>query len=123
MNRNSMIRSAAAALLSVAAMSSMAGPASDAGYQTYRRVVLGDSQVAQPAAPVSRTQVVPGPNAAHLVYLGVDRDEAIAQTRSAGEHPTVRTDGPEQAMNATQIYRRAVLGEDVVATIQTNRAN
>ena len=124
MNRQSVIRSAAATLFAVAAVSAIAAPAANAGHDTYRRVVLGDTPVAKAAAQPAQTRVVPGPYAAHLIYLGIDRDQAVARARSVGEQATLQAVAPaQQGLNAAQVYRRAVLGDVVASAAGPARAH
>lgn len=84
-----------------------AAPA-DASYETYRHVVLGDSnaRVVQAAQPADST--VPGPYAQYLIYTGVSRERALEAARARGETPTLRQDAPSAAkLSPYQAYQRA----------------
>ncbi len=95
MNRTLLIRSAATALTLLGLSSAMAASASASGYDLYDRVARNNAhnnamaaQMRPAAAPES---VVPGPYARHLIYLGVDADQAIRQARAVGEQATAET--------------------------------
>ncbi len=92
-----------------------AAPA-DASYETYRHVVLGDSNahVAQAAQPADN--VVPGPYAQYLIYTGVSKERALDAARARGETPTLQQAAPSAAkLNPYQAYQRAT-GQVVVST-------
>lgn len=92
------------------------------GEKTYRCVVLGETS-ACPAPMPQRSawieeRVEPGPVAKHYMYLGMDRDDAIAQAGEQGEQPVrrlVRMSMPE--MSGAEKYAR-VLGHGPSARVE-----
>ncbi|MES1162443.1 MAG: hypothetical protein ABUL50_05220 [Rhizobacter sp.] len=97
MIRTTLLRTAA--LLALAGASSVwAQTMANDSTADYRRIVNGDTHASPPPAA---TRVVPGPNARHLIYLGVDTPEAIAQARALGEQPMVTTTVPSARMRGT----------------------
>ena len=101
-----------------------AGP-NDPGYDTYRRVVLGDSSVAsQPGSSntVGENTVVLGSYGQYLRFLGMsDRDAAAAAERT-GEVATVvalRAGNPN--LTGYALYRRAVLGHSETGSARDRR--
>lgn len=83
---NTSLRTAALAATLLAALSAHAG---DAGQDTYRRVVLGDSSVAQPAPQAESARVVPGSYARYMIKNGMPAEQALQIARDAGESPSV----------------------------------
>ena len=76
----------AAALFTLAGASSIfAQSLGLAGDTVYRRHMLRDPSAAAPAA------LLPGPNAQHLIYLGLDSREAIERAGAQGELPLTAT--------------------------------
>lgn len=105
---NTSLRTAALAATLFAALSAHAG---DAGQDTYRRVVLGDSNVAvQPAAESVTERVVPGSYARYLIKNGMPVEQALATARDAGETPTVERQPAVAARELTgfERYERAM---------------
>jgi hypothetical protein len=121
MKLNTLSHVAAATLLAFAgATSAMAQPTADSGYSAYRRVVLGDSTVAQTQAEQGPTRVVPGSYARHLIFLGVDQRDAIETARSVGEQPTIEAIAPSgQRLSAVQLYQTRFGIGTSVATLKT----
>jgi hypothetical protein len=102
------LRTAALAATLFAALSAHAG---DAGQDTYRRVVLGDSSVAAQPAPAAATErVVPGSYARYLIKNGMDVNQALAIARDAGETPTVERQPAVAAreLSGFERYERAM---------------
>lgn len=117
-----MNRFIATTLLSVVASTVLARPASasdDTGYQSYRRVVLGESAVA-PAGQATTASLDaggnPGAYARYLIHLGLSERDAMA--RAAGvdgaESSAVRrTSEAPIALDSRELYERAVLGHTI----------
>jgi len=98
-----------AALLALAgASSAWAHPMADDSAVDYRRVVNGDTHASPPQAA---TRVVPGPNARHLIFLGVDTQQAIEQARATGEEPMIVSTMPAARKSATghDLYDRIAM--------------
>ena len=80
-----------------------AGPALAAG------VVPGDSTTIRTAGThvVPPSNVAPGPIASHLIYLGVSRDQAIAEARQHGEQPQVAVaQASSRARSSVESYQQ-----------------
>jgi hypothetical protein len=105
---------ATAALLSTALFAAVPAHA-DASYDTYRRVVLGDSSIAAPApAAAGRTELVAGPVAQHLIYAGASKTDAIATAARIGERANYRNvaaSGSQVQLTPAQAYAK-YLGND-----------
>ncbi len=106
--------SAAAALFGT--LLAAAAPAhADASYDTYRRVVLGDTSIAAPAkAEATGVKVVPGPYAQYLIYTGVSTTDAVAAASRIGEQAVYRNvlpAAPQRQLTAAEAYAR-YLGND-----------
>jgi len=55
---------------------------------------------------VDSSNVVPGPIASHLVYLGESRDQAIADAREQGEQPRIaQADTGKRARSSFETYQ------------------
>jgi len=107
MIRTTLLRTAA--LLALAgASSAWAHPMADDSAADYRRVVNGDTHASPPQAA---TRVVPGPNARHLIYLGVDTQQAIEQARATGEEPMTVGTAPAARKSAAghDLYDRIAM--------------
>lgn len=81
-------RTGGIALLAFAALRPAA--AADDGYARYACRVDGISEACAPVlhdAALQRPHALPSPYAAYLIDLGVDRGEAVARARAAGEGP------------------------------------
>ena len=93
------------------ATAAQAAPGADASYQTYRRVMLGESTVGaerQDTSDVQADNYVPGPYAQYLVHIGQSKEQAIATARSRGEAPTVREEVHAQTPRTPfELYQRA----------------
>ncbi|MGE0671475.1 MAG: hypothetical protein AB7O64_00315 [Methylibium sp.] len=108
-----------ATTLALAAGSALAGgngEPQDHGYAVYRQVVLGDTSINAASAPawsrVGDTRVL-GSYAQYLVYLGLSKNDAIAQAERAGEHATqadrsVAVERPQ--FSSHERYQSTVLG-------------
>ena len=100
-----------ASALLVAALSSLSMQANAGDESTYRRVVLGQSDlVSQPAAQQAQDAVklAPGSYARYLIAVdGKSQAEAIAQARDAGEHQEVQIVKPvrEAAKTSHERYQ------------------
>lgn len=106
---------AAAAAISTAALLA-AGPAqASAGYDQYRRVVLGDTTISAPvAASTTRVQLVPGSYAQYLISNGTSKSEAIATAARNGESASYRAvavSAPQPKLTPAQAYAK-YLGND-----------
>lgn len=86
-------------------------------------VVAGDSSTYPTAGTriVSEPNLQPGPIAAHLIYLGVDRDDAIAEAGAQGERARTPKAVPvAQVRSSYQTYEN-VLGLSPVGTQPTRK--
>lgn len=80
----------------------------------YRCAVLGESlepcvSAAPPLQSHVEARIEPGPQAAYLMHLGVDKATAIEQARVHGESPTLlRLRITPQVLSGEALYRRAL---------------
>jgi hypothetical protein len=81
------------------------GPSGDTQYQRY---LLDDPSVHRMPASEAAARLIPGPNAQHLIHLGVEPRVAIEQARALGEQPQVaRTvSAAELPINGYDMYAR-----------------
>ena len=93
----------------VVALSGFSMQANAGDESTYRRVVLGQSDlVSQPAAQEAQgaVKLVPGSYARYLITVnGKSEAQAIAQARDAGEHPDVQIVQPVREVAKTSHER------------------
>jgi len=93
------------------ATAAQAAPGADASYQTYRRVMLGETVAGTERQDTSNAQAdkfQPGPYAQYLIHTGKNKEEAIAAARARGEVPTVREEIHAQTPRTPfELYRRA----------------
>lgn len=96
--------------------------ANDPGYNTYRRVVLGDSTVAsQPGSSnkVGENTVVLGSYGRYLRFLGMsDRDAAVAAERTGELATVVAVGAGSPSLTGYALYRRAVLGHSETGSVR-----
>lgn len=95
----------------------MAQSGPDAGYKTYRCVVLGDSEAcSNPTAqsPVRLEERIElGPMAKYYLHLGMERDDAIARAREGGEDSARRlVHVTSPVLTGRQAYNR-LMGKSV----------
>lgn len=88
---------------------------SDPGYASYRRVVLGDTNVVvvENKTRCEDGRWMPGSYARYLIHNGTSDAEAVRQAQSIGERPEWVRCGTTQArptLNGYELYQRAVLG-------------
>jgi hypothetical protein len=86
--------------------------------------IAGDSTTYPTAGTrvISESNVRPGPNASHLIFLGESRDEAIADARVQGEQPTaLKAEPVRQARSSFQTYED-VEGLSPVGTQPTRKS-
>jgi hypothetical protein len=87
-------------------------------------VVAGDSYT-YPTANVRivpQSDLVPGPIASHLIYLGESRDQAIADARAQGEQPRVAQAGSTTVARSSFETYEQVLGLSPVGTQPTRKS-
>ncbi len=110
---------AAAALFTVAAAAH-----ADTSYDQYRRVVLGDTTIAAPAA-ATRTTFVPGSYAQYLIINGTSKSEALVAAARIGEHGQVQTvaaQAPQRQLTPAQAYAK-YLGNDGLGNSSNEAVN
>ncbi len=97
------------------ALSSPAMAQADSGEEAYRRAVLGNSSIGQPAAadtsPRIAERVQPGSYAKYLIYLGRDKDDALEAASRIGEQPVRQTLRiTPQRLTSTEAHERYLGG-------------
>ncbi len=89
--------------------------AADPGYDTYRRVVNGDTRVEAPQATTDNApRIVAGPYARYLINRGMSEAQALSNARDAGEIATIDSAQPVavKPLSSYQIYER-VMGRSI----------
>jgi len=108
----------AAALISTATLlGASPASASTQGYDQYRRAVLGDTTVAEPAS-AARTELVAGSYAQYLINNGATKQGALASASVVGEqarYDSVALQTPAAKLSPVQAYAKSI-GNDVVAS-------
>lgn len=126
-----MNRFIATTLLSVISSTVLANPASasdDTGYQSYRRVVLGESAVAPAEQATTASHdggANPGAYARYLIYLGLSERDAMARAAGVdGAESTAvrRTSEAPIELDSRELYERAVLGH-TISELLARRSN
>lgn len=77
------------------ALSAPAMAQADDGSEAYRQAVLGESSLAKPTGADTSSRIVervePGSYAKYLIYLGRDKDDALAAASRIGEQAVRQT--------------------------------
>jgi hypothetical protein len=90
--------------LVVTLLAALSVQAADAGEQTYKRVVLGNTSIAAPQATEAAVRIVPGSYARYLIKNGMDSQQALVTARATGETATIER--AEQRMASDELTGR-----------------
>ena len=76
----------------------------------HQRFLRGDASISSPQIKTAESTVVPGSNAGHLIFLGVDRQEALERAAMMGEQARMRSAASTASLPITgdDIYARNV---------------